>query len=774
MKFTDGYWRVKENHNIFNATEIRDVQLLEDRILVYAACRKVMSAGQTFNEPLITVEYSSPMENVIKVRAWHHKGRQERGPVFEIEPSAPLLQISRMEERSEFKSGSLRAVIPNKGDWDVQFYFGDKYLTGTGYKSTAYITNDKKEPYMREQLHLDVGTMVYGLGERFTPFCKNGQTVDMWNDDGGTCSEVAYKNVPFFITNKGYGVLVNHPEKVSFEVATEVVSRVQFSVPGEYVEYYLFGGDSMAEVLQLYTMLLGKPALPPAWSFGLWISTSAQPEQSEKILRANVEEMRKRDLPFSVYYLCCFWMKEYQFCDFQWNREAYPAPQKMIDDFKAQGIHICLWTNPFISQKSSLFDIGKEKGYFLKTRDGHVWQWDRWQNGMAVVDFTNPEAVKWYQGHIKSLLDMGIDSVKMDFGERIPEDVVYYDGSDPQKMHNYYAYLYQKAVFEVIDQEKGKNNAMSFSRAGTAGCQKFPIHWGGDNSSTYDSMAETLRGGLSLSLSGFGFWTHDTGGFEQYPTPDLYKRWTAFGLLSCHSRIHGNTSLRLPWLFGEDCVDVMRYFTRLKYSLMPYLFANACVTARTGLPFMRPMVLAFEEDLNCRTLDQQYMLGDSLLVAPIFNERGSVTYYLPKGRWTNFLSGESVEGGAWQTETHDYMSLPLMVRPNSMIPVGHGGDKPDYDYTDNPTLQVFQLEDNAEAACTVYGLDGEAAYTVSAKRNGKQIAVTCSSEQARWTLLMRGIHAVSVPDGVQVLDLETGTQIIPKPGSWSFCFLLEE
>lgn len=324
----------------------------------------------------------------------------------------------------------------------------------------------------------------------------------------------------------------------------------------------------------------------------------------------------------------------------------------------------------------------------MKKPNGDVWQWDLWQAGMGIVDFTNPEASKWFQEKLKGLLDMGVDSFKTDFGERIPTDVVYFDGSDPNKMHNYYAYLYNDVVFDLLKQEKGEEEAIVFARSATAGGQKFPVHWGGDCDSTYDAMAESLRGGLSLTTSGFGYWSHDIGGFENTATPDVFKRWTAFGLLSSHSRFHGSSSYRVPWNFDEEAVDVARHFTKLKNSLMPYLYEQSVENSKTGIPVMRSMVLEFPEDPLCETLDRQYMLGDSLLVAPIFNEEGIGSFYLPKGKWTHLLTGEVVEGGTWLKQPYDYFSLPLFVRPNTILPIGMSEDTPVYDYVDSVTFKL--------------------------------------------------------------------------------------
>ena len=239
---------------------------------------------------------------------------------------------------------------------------------------------------------------------------------------------------------------------------------------------------------------------------------------------------------------------------------VFPDPEGMLARLKARGLRICVWINPYIAQRSALFDEGMAHGYLVKKPNGDIWQWDMWQAGMGLVDFTNPAASRWYTDKLRRLLKMGVDSFKTDFGERIPTDVVYHDGSDPQKMHNYYTQLYNQAVFELLEEERGQGEAAVFARAATAGGQQFPVHWGGDCTATFESMAESLRGGLSLALSGFGFWSHDIGGFEQTAAAEVYKRWCAFGLLSSHSRLHGSSSYRVPWLYDDEAVDVLAPF----------------------------------------------------------------------------------------------------------------------------------------------------------------------------------------------------------------------
>ncbi|MCW3792293.1 alpha-xylosidase [Paenibacillus sp. LS1] len=772
MKFTDGFWMTREGYQIQNPTDIRDIVQKDNSLTVYAATKYIRSKGDTLNGTLLKATYSSPMPNVIRVTLNHHKGGVKKGPVFELNTQDANVDISKNEQGAVLKSGNLEVQIDKTNGWDVSFLYEGKRITGSGQRAAGYITGPSKEAYFREQLDLGIGEYVYGLGERFTPFVKNGQIVDTWNEDGGTSSEQSYKNIPFYLSNKGYGVFVNHPERVSYEIASENVSKVQFSVEGETLEYFIIGGDNPKDVLNNYTKLTGKPALPPAWTFGLWLTTSFTTDYDEATVNHFVDGMAERDLPLSVFHFDCFWMKEYQWSDFVWDEAMFPDPEGMLARLKEKGLKICAWINPYIAEKSYLFDEGMENGYLVKTADGSVWQWDMWQAGMALVDFTNPDAVNWYKSKLEVLLDQGVDSFKTDFGERIPTDVVYFDGSDPVKMHNYYTQLYNKAVFELLEEKIGKNEAALFARSATAGGQQFPVHWGGDCSSTYESMAESLRGGLSLGLSGFGFWSHDISGFESTASPDVYKRWVQFGLLSSHSRLHGSTSYRVPWLFDEESVDVVRDFTKLKISLMPYLYNSAVESTVKGIPMMRAMLLDFPDDPTTYSLDTQYMFGDSILVAPIFNKEGDVRYYLPEGTWTNYLTGAKVQGGRWISENHDFKTLPMMVKPNSLIAVGAVDSKPDYDFANDVSLHLFELADGQTAQAVVVNQAAEQELTVNVTRNGSVLEVRAEGAGKPWNIVLRGIESVSSVEGGSQVSGANGVVVTAATGATSLTIQL--
>ena len=737
MKFTNGYWLLRDEMKAAYAVEYGSHRVYGQELTMYLPCSHIVDRGSCLNIPLLTVTLSSPMDGVIKVSAVHHDGAVYNGPFAKIYTGDAHVRIEEDEEQLIYQTGSLKAVIDKAPNgYKMAFYEGDTFLTESSFRNLAYMQNTKTgKNYMLEQMFLDVDEYVYGLGERFTPFVKNGQVVEMWNEDGGTASEIAYKNIPFYVTNKGYGILVDNEGDVAYEIASEKVERIQFSVEGERLDYYVISGKTPMGTVEKYTELTGKPALPPAWSFGLWLTTSFTTNYDEATTSGFIQGMADREIPLHVFHFDCYWMDAYEWCNFEWDPATFPDPKGMLKRYHDRGLHICVWINPYIGQKSCLFKEGKDHGYLVKKTDGSVWQTDLWQPGMALVDFTNPDAVAWYQGKLKTLLDMGVDCFKTDFGERIPvKEIEYFDHSDPVKMHNYYTYLYNQAVFELLERERGTGEAVLFARSATVGGQQFPAHWGGDCSASYVSMAETLRGGLSLSLGGFGFWSHDISGFESTAPADIYKRWCQFGLLSFHSRLHGSSSYRVPWMFDEEACDILREFVNLKCCLMPYLYGQAVRSHKEGRPVLRPMFLDFPEDRACDTLDRQYMFGDSLLVAPIFKENGEVQYYLPEGTWYNLITGADVSGGKWQKETHDYHSLPLMIRPNTVLALGNNDQKPDYDYADGVSLLVSAFDEGAEAKTEIPDLKGETVMTVTAKRVGDEIHLHVEGGNGNYTV----------------------------------------
>lgn len=588
MKFTNGYWMIRDGVDALYAREAYELaaDATTESLNVLAPTPVVRGRYDTLNLPTFNVDITTSAEGVIRVCAEHWQGATEY-PGFPLNADEPgnrdyvTVQANGNGDGEvgvngadvTLTTGGLTVKVVKGAPWNLTFIGEDgKVLTESAGKSLGRFklgaesnvtaqpvsefgvtmdgsARDESDVFIAIQLHLSVGEDVYGLGERFGAYVKNGQSVDIWNEDGGTASEQGYKDIPFYMTSNGYGALVNNRGHVSFEIGSE---------------------------------------------------------NTEATINSFIDGMAERDIPLAAFHYDCYWMREFHWCDFEWDKRF------------------------FGDIESTLKRLHEDKGYLVRKPNGEVWQTDFWQAGMGLVDFTNPAAREWFKDKVKALLNQGVDAIKTDFGERIPRDVVWYDGSPKLSMHNWYTQLYNQAVFEAIEETYGKGNACLYARSATVGGQQQPVHWGGDCESTFNGMAQSLRAGLSLTSSGFGFWSHDIGGFEgAFPDPAVYKRWVAFGMLGSHSRLHGSTVYRVPWLFdeedekngvalvpGQTAVDVVREFTKLKLELMPYVYQLGLQPHVNGTPVMRSMFVEFPDDPACRTLDRQYMFGPSMLVAP--------------------------------------------------------------------------------------------------------------------------------------------------------------
>ncbi len=765
MKFNYGSWELTHGVAAHYATQVVDVQA-KDALTLLASTRPVEHRFQTLNYPTITVTLDSPLEGVIRVACTHFHGARSPSPGFDLQPGPPPdVHVEETREGVSLISGSLMARVVKGASWDMRFEADDRPLTRSAGQALAWMEVERRGGMMREKLSLAPGEHVYGLGERFTPFVRNGQSLDSWNRDGGAGSDHAYKCVPFYLSNRGYGVFVNHSAKVEFEIGTCDVSAVEFSVPGERLEYFFIYGPTPKEVLRRYTALTGRAPVPPAWSFGLWLTTSFVTDYDEGTVAGFLDGMEERKLPLHVFHFDCFWMREYRWCDFTWDSRCFPDPPAMLERIKQRGLKICVWINPYIAQHSPLFDEGVRDGFLLKRLDGSVWQTDQWQAGMGIVDFTHPGARQWYASKLRPLLAIGVDCFKTDFGERIPLDVAWHDGADPACMHNYYAKLYNQVVFDLLKEVRGESEAVVFARSATGGCQQYPVHWGGDCLASFEAMAANLRGGLSLGLCGFSFWSHDMGGFAGTANPAVYKRWLAFGMLSSHSRLHGCESYRVPWLFDDEAVDVLRHFTNLKCRLMPYLLGQAVESAAGGLPLMRAMMLEFPDNPACATLDRQYMLGGDILVAPVFSEDGIAEYFVPEGRWTHFMTGKVIEGGRWVRERHDMLSIPLLARPGSIIPVGANDQRPDYAYAQGVCLHVFETYDGGRCSLALPVNEAAKSVHVELVRLGNRIQITADASLETWSVLFRGVDSVVSATGARATSSSLGVVVHCDPAS---------
>ncbi|MBN2444114.1 MAG: alpha-xylosidase [Spirochaetales bacterium] len=716
MRIYNGAYELMPGIKFYSPNRLYEYSFTENKIVIHAIIEQG-NIPEKVHGRILSYTISSPFPDALRIQIRHLQPRQMIK--FDTLNCLSPLELKDTPESLMITSGQL-GIKFEKEKWAYSF-FTDSVLSESSYESAGIVFDHNNKEYITEKLSLGVGELVYGLGERFSPFVRNGQSVVIRNSDPATESDLGYKNIPFYMTNRGYGIFINTPAFADFEICTEDVHAVRMSVPLNELDYFIFYGPRPKSIINHYTHVTGRPPLIPKWSLGLWLTTSFTTEYSEKVITEQIDEMFRRKIPLSVFHFDCYWMKERHWCNFLWDTDSFPDPKGMISRLKKKGLKICLWINPYISELSEIFDEAAEQGFFIRNAQGGVYQQDWWQPGLAMIDFTNPGACEWYKDKLRTLLDVGVDTFKTDFGESAPVDGIYYSGVDGSQIHNYYTYLYNKTVFELLTRYFGENNTIVFARSATTGSQKFPVHWGGDSQARYTSMYGQLRGGLSFGISGCALWSHDIGGFYEKPRADIYKRWIAFGLLSSHSRLHGNDSFRVPWNFDEESCDVLRHFSELKSRLIPYLYGLCYEASVTGLPLMRPMLMEFPDDPGVDYLDRQYMLGPSLLVAPVFTTGGEVTFYLPKGTWTNFLTGRKVQGGQWISETHDFFSLPLYVRENSIIPTGPAGQDAFSTGCKNTLLTLYNIKTSAQ--CYLYD-DKEILVTVQKKDDGIRIDVS--------------------------------------------------
>jgi len=612
-------------------------------------------------------------------------------------------------------------------------------ITPLGFRETEHDSGAVAVTECGTSFSLRHDDHVYGLGEKFTSLDKRGQSITSWTVKArGTETERSYKNVPFYLSTRGYGLLVETTNRVEFDVGDSTSAAMSVDVADDEFGFVFFGGPSFEDVLRDFTALTGRSPLPPTWSFGLWMSRAGY--ESRAAVEDVAERLREESIPCDVLHLDPQWMGLDSPTDLEWDREAFPDPESMLESLHEDGFRVSLWEHPYVAVGTETFAEAAAEGYLVADGTGDPYVLDNLVLDQArggIVDFTNPRAVSWWQAKHRDLLAMGVDAFKTDFGEDVPRDGVFASGESGESVHNRYPNLYNEAVYDVLADVRGSDDAVTWGRSAWTGGQQYPLYWGGDPDASFEGMASALRGGLSLSLTGFPFWGHDIGGFWGEPSERLYVRWAQFGLLSSHARCHGVTP-REPWQFGEAATRAFRKFARLRYRLFPYLYSLAAEATETGMPVVRPLVLEYQDDPWVHGVDDQFLLGSDLLVAPVLRADDTVDVYLPDDEWVDFWTGERIQGPVTLHREVPLDSMPLFVRAESVIPMA-----------------------DDEIPRTIEGLSGERSLRVTLSADGesrargsvfdaaagelREVVVDCDAERAALDC--------SIPDFEGVTDL---------------------
>ncbi len=577
-------------------------------------------------------------------------------------------KYAKVEGGHSYTSAHGKVVITEK-PWHVYIYDEEgKLLTSTVHVSDVSNTFTPVTPfsYVRRasdysrsyaaSMSLSPGEKIFGFGESFTEFNKRGQKVVLWVDDAnGTQNETMYKPIPFYMSSRGYGVFMHHTTPISVDVGKYYSPVNTMMIGDDELDLFYFIGDPK-DILDEYTDLTGKAPMPPLWTFGFWMSRITYFSEADG--REVISKLREEKIPSDVIHFDTGWFGVDWRADYIFPKDRFPNPKKMISDFKDEGFHISLWQLPYMTPKNKLYDELVENGYAIKDRKGNIPVED------AIIDFSNPGAVKWYQEKLRPLIEMGVGAIKVDFGEAAPEEGLYASGKTGFYEHNLYPLRYNKAVSDLTREVNGEG--FIWARSTWAGSQRYPVHWGGDPATTTSAMAATLRAGLSIGLSGFTFWSHDIGGFVTATPEDVYRLWTPFGMLTSHVRSHGNPPTE-PWEYSDEFLDGFRKADNMRYKLMPYIYSQAKESSEQGIPMFRALFVEFPDDAGSWLIDNQYMFGSDMLVAPLFDNSGERDVYLPDGKWIDYQSGEVYDEG-WHTIEAGEIPIIALIKDGSIIP----------------------------------------------------------------------------------------------------------
>lgn len=672
-----------------------------------------------------SIEFVSGRTIRIKVSSGPQMHKSEESLML-VNGSAPIdmstWTYSKTAEGHEYTSQYGRVLITEK-PWHVYIFDAEgKQLTQTIHMSDVSNTYTPVTPFsyirrasdysrsMDAVLKLEPGEKIFGMGESFQSFNKRGERVVLWTDDAnGVQNETMYKPVPFYMSNRGYGVFMHHTSPITVDFGKYFSGVNSMMIGDDELDLFLFIGDPK-DILDEYTDLTGKAPMPPLWSFGFWMSRITY--FSEKDGMEVAAKLRENKVPSDVIHFDTGWFGVDWRNDYTFPKDRFPDPARMLKEFKEQGFEISLWQLPYFTPENVLFDELVENDLVVRDAKGNIPYED------AVLDFTNPATIKWYQDKIKGLLDLGVAVIKVDFGEAAPTNGIFHNKKTGFYEHNYYPIRYNKAVADITKEVNG--DAFIWARSAWAGSQRYPVHWGGDAATSNNAMSATLRGGLSFGLSGFSFWSHDIGGFTQAAPEDLYARWTPFGMLSSHVRSHGNPPTE-PWEYSEEFLNGFRLADNMRYQLMPYVIAQSKHSSENGLPMVRALFVEYPDDPGSWLVDDQYLFGSDILVAPLFESVTSRDVYLPPGQWIDYQTGKTYNGG-WHHIAVGTIPVVMLIKSGSVIPhIKLAQSTKDMDWS-TLELKVYGSTDSTPSGY-VYLPEKEKVEMITLRRSGSNYRV---------------------------------------------------
>lgn len=625
------------------------------------------------NDPNLkfTIEFITPRTARIKVLTTIVEPKKSESVMLVKEPGKDnSWKVSESADKIVYSS-SYGTIQINKNPWRIVLKDkSGRVLSQTATLSDADSTQVKYTPFsfikrgtdnarrINPVFTLAANEMIFGCGESATGLNKVGQKLNLFvTDPQGPETDQMYKPIPFFMSSRGYGMFMHTSAPVTCDFGASYIGLNKLFMGDENLDLFIFFGEPK-DILNEYTELVGKPGMPPLWSFGTWMSRITYFSEKEGYeVAANI---RKNKYPCDVIHFDTGWFDVDWQCDYKFSKNRFPNPEKMLSDFKKDGFHVCLWQLPYFTPKNSYFQELIDKSMYVKNGNGELPYED------VVLDFSNPETVKWYQDKLAGLLKIGVSAIKVDFGEGAPLNGIYASGKSGWYEHNLYPLRYNKAVADITKDLHNEN--IMWARSAWAGSQRYPLHWGGDAATTNTGLLGTLREGLSFGLSGFSFWSHDMGGFVTSTPEDLYCRWLPFGFLTSHTRAHGAPPTE-PWLYDSKRVqDTFRKSAEMKYQLMPYVYAQAKECTEKGLPMLRALFIEFPDDPGAWKIEDEYMFGSQIFVAPLMesgiNER---VVYLPKGKWIDYQDGKVYNSG-WNTIKAGTLPIIMLVRDGSVLP----------------------------------------------------------------------------------------------------------